>query len=146
MGRPRRNLLIKAFLLAPALALFSLSALSYAEEQERSLIRQEMVALDRALKVTVDAIVLNELEKIPPAFEEVHRIRHKMEETLHRGKEIVLPRNQKRFKEFVRMDNKFHHDIELLLKAAKKNSMVTVRRQTHRLIDACVRCHAVFRR
>lgn len=146
MGRPRRNLLIKAFFLASAFALFSLSALSYAEEQERSLIRREMAVLDRALKVTVDAIVLNELEKIPPAFEEVHRIRHEVEETLHRGKKIVLPRNQKRFKEFVRMDNKFHRDIELLLKAAKKNSMATVRKQTHRLIDACVRCHAVFRR
>ncbi|MCL4477395.1 MAG: hypothetical protein M1508_14435 [Nitrospirae bacterium] len=118
-----------------------------AEQQEsKNLIQKEMIALDGALKVTVDAIVLNEPERIVPAFQEANRIREQVEHTIKSGAKIVLPKNQKRFKEFVRLDNKFHRDLELLLKAAGKNNMGVVQRQTHRLLDACVRCHRIFRK
>ncbi len=118
-----------------------------AERQEsRNLIQGEMVALDAAFKTTIDAIVMNEPEKIGPAFDEVNSIREQVERAVKSGVRPALPRNQKRFKEFVRLDDKFHHELQVLLKAAKKKNILTARRQTHRLLDLCVRCHAVFRK
>ena len=119
-----------------------------AEEDEESgdLILREMIALDNALKTTIDAVVLNEPGRIGPAFDEVNRIREQVEHAVEHKAVITLPRNQKRFKEFVRLDNKFHHELEVLLKAARKNKMRVVQNQTHRLLDACVRCHAIFRK
>jgi len=125
---------------------FYVGAASGTENPEsQNLIQREMVALDRALKTTIDALVLNEPVRISPAFEEVNRIRKQVEQAIKTGTRIKLPRNQKRFKEFVRLDNKFHHELEVLLSAAKKNSMGVVQRQTHRLLDACVRCHTIFK-
>ena len=126
---------------------FAIRTRASAEQLEsKNLIQKEMLALDSALKVTIDAIVLNELGRIHPAFEEAHRIRQQVEQAIKGDRKILLPRNQKRFKEFVRLDNKFHRDLERLLKAAKKNKMAAVQRQTHLLLDACVRCHAIFRK
>ncbi|HWR59718.1 MAG TPA: hypothetical protein VN328_12600 [Thermodesulfovibrionales bacterium] len=112
----------------------------------QNLLRREMAALDRAFKATVDAIVLNEPEKIGPAFSEVNAIRGEVEHAVKGHAKLALPRNQKRYREFVRLDDKFHHELTTLLKAAKKKNMLTVRRQTHRLLDLCVRCHVVFRK
>ncbi len=126
--------------------LSAVSVTAAAEEQEpKNLIQREMAALDSALKVTVDAIVLNDLQRIHPAFQEADRLRAQREQAVKGGARIVLPRNQKRFKEFLRMDNKFHHDVDHLLKTARKNNPGAVQRQTHRLLDACVRCHRIFR-
>jgi len=117
------------------------------EDQESgNLVQKEMIALDSALKTTIDAIVLNEPGRIGPAFDEVNTIREQVEHAVEHKARITLPRNQKRFKEFVRLDNKFHHELQVLLKAAKKNKMRVVQKQTHRLLDACVRCHAIFRK
>ncbi len=115
------------------------------EQESKNLIQREMTALDAALKVAVDAIVLNDLQRIFPAFQEMDSLRAQREETVKGGTRIALPRNQKRFKEFLRLDNKFHHDVDLLLKAARKNNLGAVQRQTHVLLDACVRCHRIFR-
>ena len=134
------------FLAVLVVIVFSAGAASGAEKPEsQNPIQREMAALDSALKTTIDAVVLNEPARISPAFEEVNRIREQVEQALRTGTRISLPRNQKRFKEFVRLDNKFHHELEVLLRAANKNSMGVVQRQTHRLLDSCVRCHAIFR-
>ena len=130
-----------------SLLVFFISVGTAEENQETGkLIQREMVALDSALKTTIDAIVLNEPGRIGPAFDEVNKIREQVEHAVEHRVRITLPRNQKRFKEFVRLDNKFHHELEVLLKAAKKNKMRVVQKQTHRLLDACVRCHAIFRK
>ena len=119
-----------------------------AEEHQESgnLVQREMIALDRAFKTTIDAIVLNEPRRIGPAFDEVNKAREQIEHAIEHKARITLPRNQKRFREFVRLDNKFHHELEVLLKAAQKNKMRVVQKQTHGLLDACVRCHAIFRK
>jgi hypothetical protein len=130
------------------LLLISFPGIATTEENQESgtLVQREMIALDSAFKTTIEAIVLNEPGRIVPAFDEVNKIRGKVEHTVAHREKITLPRNQKRFKEFVRLDNKFHHELEILLKAAKKNKMRVVQKQTHRLLDACVRCHAIFRK
>ncbi len=127
--------------------LVSFPSIGIAEEHQESgnLVQREMIALDSAFKTTIDAIVLNDPKRIGPAFDEVNKTREQVEHAAEH-KAITLPRNQKRFKEFVRLDNKFHHELEILLKAAQKNKMRVVQKQTHRLLDACVRCHAIFRK
>jgi hypothetical protein len=139
-----RSLFLSLFFVAA----FAAVAIAAGVEQQgsRNLIQKEMIALDSAFKVTVDAIVLNEPGRILPAFEETNELRVQVERAVRGRTTIVLPKNQKRFREFVRLDNKFHRDIELLLKAAGKNNVAAVQRQTHRLLDACVRCHRIFRK
>lgn len=128
-------------------AVFSAGIAISAEKQEsQNLIQKEMTALDSAFKSTVDAVVLNEPGRIAPAFEGVNKIREEVEHAVKVGAKITLPKNQKRFREFVKLDDKFHRNLEVLLKAAKKNRMEDVRKQTHRLLDACVRCHSTFRK
>ena len=116
------------------------------QQESRNLIKEEMIALDSAFKVTVDALVFNEPGRILPAFEKTNELRVQVERAVKGRTKIVLPKNQKRFREFVRLDNKFHRDLELLLKAAGEKNMAAVQRQTHRLLDACVRCHRIFRK
>ncbi|MFA4829293.1 MAG: hypothetical protein WC855_04170 [Thermodesulfovibrionales bacterium] len=119
---------------------------SAAEGPDENLIRKEMAALDKAFKITVDAVVLNQPEKIAPAFVEVQKIMEQVEQAVKDKKEIALPRNQNKFKVFVKLDNRFHREIGTLVIAAKKNRMRTVNRQTHNLLNMCVRCHAIFRK
>ena len=140
-------MILKVFFPILVLALSFAGRATGAEQHEpQNLVQQEMMALDRALAVTIDAIILNDLGRIPPAFNEVHRIREQVEQAVKSHSLITLPRNQKRFREFVRLDNKFHHELEILLQGAKKNKMRVVQKQTHRLLDACVRCHSIFRK
>lgn len=129
------------------IAVSSLSIAIAAEKQEpQNLILKEMIPLDNAFKEIMDAVVLNQPERIAPAFEEVHKVRAEVEDAVKKGAGIRLPRNQKRFKEFVRLDDKFHIELETLLHAAKGKEMRVVQRQAHKLLDFCVRCHAIFRK
>jgi hypothetical protein len=139
-----RSLSLLIFFVA---GLSSIGIAAGAEQQESgNLIRREMIALDSAFKITLDAVVLNEPERILPAFHETNQLRAQVEQAVRSGGKIVLPRNQKRLKEFIRLDDKFHRDLELLLKASSRKNMGAIQRQTHRLLDACVRCHRIFRK
>ena len=111
------------FLIAIALVLVFTSISSAAEKQNaENLIIKEMMALDKAFKTTIDAVVLNRLDKIAPAFEDVHKVREEVEKTVKEGKKIALPKNQERFKMFVGLDNRFHKEVEILIESAKKKS------------------------
>jgi hypothetical protein len=142
----RWNIALLALTVSLVAVLSAIGTARGAEQQEPgTLVRREMVALDSAFKATMDAVVLNQPARILPAFQETNALRAEIERAIKNRVPIILPRNQKRFKEFVRMDNKFHQDLELLFKAAKKNNIGLVQRQTHRLFDACVRCHRIFK-
>ena len=135
------------FLIAIALVLVFAGISSAAEKQNaENLILKEMVALDKAFKTTIDAVVLNRLDKIAPAFEDVHKVREEVEKTVKEGKKIALPKNQERFKMFVGLDNRFHKEVEILIESAKKNHMGRVQKQTNRLLGLCVKCHTMFRK
>ena len=135
------------FLIAIALVLVFAGISSAAEKQNaENLILKEMVALDKAFRTTIDAVVLNQLERIEPAFEDVHKVREQVEHAVKEREKIILPKNQSLFKVFVRMDNRFHHEVEILVGASKKENMKAVQRQVSRLLNMCVRCHGLFRR
>ncbi|MCX5717420.1 MAG: hypothetical protein NTW44_03745 [Nitrospirae bacterium] len=105
-----------------------------------------MIALDKAFKITIDAVVLNQLERIAPAFEDVHKVREQVEHAVKEREKIILPKNQSLFKVFVRMYNRFHQEVEILVDASKKKNMKAVQRQVNKLLNMCVRCHGLFRR
>ena len=85
-------------------------------------------------------------EKIAPAFAEVQKIMKQVEQAVKDKKKIALPRNQNKFKVFVKLDNRFHREVGALVIAAKKNRMWAVNRQAHNLLNMCVRCHDIFRK
>ena len=93
------------------------------KEASQNLIIKEMIALDKAFKTTIDAVVLNRLDKIAPAWEDVHKVREEVEKTVKGRQKIALPKNQERFKIFVGLDNRFHKEVEILIESAKKNHM-----------------------
>lgn len=131
---------------AVLLAITLSGAVSAAEGQDENLLRKEMAALDKAFKITVDAVVLNQPEKIAPAFIEVQKIMEQVEQAVKDKKKIALPRNQNKFKVFVKLDNRFHREVGALVIAAKKNRTRAVNRQAHNLLNMCVRCHDIFRK
>lgn len=133
-------------ILAVLLAITLSVSVSAAEAQDENLVRKEMAALDKAFKITIDAVVLNQPEKIAPAFAEVQKIMEQVEQAVKDKKKIALPRNQNKFKVFVKLDNRFHREVGALVIAAKKNRMRTVNRQAHNLLNMCVRCHDIFRK
>src|SRR5574340_245371 len=130
------------FLIAIALVLIFAGSSSAAEKQNaENLILKEMLALDKAFKTAVDAVLLNQFERIAPAFEDVHNAREQVGHAVKEREKIVLPKNQSLFKVFVRMDNRFHHEVEILVGASKKKNIKAVQRQVNRLLNMCVRCH-----
>ena len=131
---------------AVLLAITLSGSVSVAEAQDENLVRKEMAALDRAFKITIDAVVLNQPEKIAPAFAEVQKIMEQVEQAVKDKKKIALPRNQNKFKVFVKLDNRFHREVGALVIAAKKRMREAVNRQAHNLLNMCVRCHDIFRK
>lgn len=107
-------------------------------------VKDEMVALNEAFKNLLDAILLNEPEKIELPFHNVHKAKEKTMEAAKKG-EITLPKNNDKFKEFEKLDEKFHHDLEAIIEAADKKDMKTVKANTHKLFDSCMECHTKFR-
>ncbi|MDH4101094.1 MAG: hypothetical protein OEV28_11050 [Nitrospirota bacterium] len=107
-------------------------------------VKDEMVALNEAFKNLLDAILLNEPEKVELPFHNVHRYKEKTMAAAKKG-EIKLPKNNDKFAEFEKLDEKFHHDLEGILAAADKKDMKALTAKTHKLFDACVECHSKFR-
>jgi len=134
------------FILVPPFVFLTGIAYGADNPETQNLIMKEMVELDKALKTTIDAVALNQLDKIEPAFEEVHKVREEVKKSAKEGRKIALPKNQGRFKLFVSLDNRFHREVGILIESAKKNHTGRVQKQTYRLLSLCVRCHAMFRK
>jgi len=142
----KESLMIKAYLIGVVIILFTGAAYGADKPTEQGLVIKEMIALDEAFKTTIDAIILNRLDKIPPAFEETEKAYEEVKRAAKEGKKIILPKNQERYKTFIGLDNRFHKEVEILIESAKKNHMGRVQKQTNRLLGLCVRCHAMFRK
>jgi len=109
-------------------------------------LREEMVALEEAFEIIIDAVIFSNMELIKPAVVRFHRVRGKVEEAISSGPRIILPKNHDKFKEFVELDIKFHEDLASLGKAAEKGQKELVKDQTHKLLDRCVVCHERFKK
>ena len=107
-------------------------------------VKAEMRLLDDAFKNLIDCLILNTPEGIEEPFHEVHKAKANTEAALEKG-EIKLPKNGDKMKQFVEMDEQFHHKLEILIEASRKKDMKAVQEVTHKLLNGCVQCHSKFR-
>lgn len=138
---------ISIFLMVLIITVLSsyLTPISSVRSQTVNLVKEEMLVLDPAFKKIIDAVVLGEMRFIKPALAEVHEAREMVEKAVKSGQKITLQKNQDKLKEFIELDDQFHEDIEVLLKAAGAGNKKVVRDQTHKLLNACVVCHERFK-
>lgn len=106
---------------------------------------EEMRSLDTSIREIVSAVTTAEGERVIRSIESLHGLREKTHQAIKSGT-IRLPRNQHRVKEFLKLDMKFHTELDLLLKAARKNNQRKMLVLTKRLLDGCVNCHRVFKK
>jgi hypothetical protein len=114
--------------------------------EERNPVREQMAGLDWAFKGIIDAVVLEDMNLIPPALEKAQEARERREDVVKAGFPIRLPKNPKRMDEFFFLEQKFQIDLLELGRAAETGQKRAVRNQAHKLLDACVGCHEKFRR
>jgi len=130
-----------------ATCLVGISALSQTKpEGGMNLLRQEMLALEEAFEAIIDAVIFDNMELIKPTIPPLQKAREQIEKAINAGEKIILPKNQNKFGEFIKLDNRFHKDFESLVKAAEKGHRRVAKDQTHKLLDACVVCHERFRK
>jgi cytochrome c556 len=123
------------------------SAMGQTEPQGgMNVLRGEMLALEEVFETIIDAVIFENMELIKPQIPPFHEARKKFEEAISTGQKIELPKNQDKFKEFVKLDNKFHKDFEALEETSEKGQKEVVKDKTHKLFDACVVCHERFRK
>jgi len=121
------------------------NAKAVAQESKPNLIHEEMLAMNAAFINLIQALILNKPDTIEKPFVKVNEAREKVEEAVKKGEKLTLPKNQSKFKEFVRIDDEYHAELEKLLVAAKNKNMKIVKAQTHKLLNLCIYCHARFR-
>jgi cytochrome c556 len=111
-----------------------------------NVLRREMLALEEVFETIIDAVIFENMELIKPQIPPFHEARKIFEEAINAGEKIELPKNQDKFKAFVKLDNKFQKKFEALEEAAEKGQKEVVKDQIHKLFDACVVCHEKFRK
>ena len=128
--------------------LTAISAMSQTKPEEgmNLLFRREMWCLEEAFEAIIDGIIFDTMELINPTIPPLHKAREKVETAMNAGEKIILPKNQDKFKEFIKLDDKFHKDFAALLKLAGKGPREVVKDQMYKIMDACVVCHERFRK
>lgn len=122
-----------------------LSALAIEDRDTQNPLLEEMQTLDSAFKEIVSAVATGEGDRVYKALESTQGLREKTHHAIESGM-IRLPKNQHRIKEFLRLDMKFHTELRLLSKAARKNNQRKMLVLTNKLLEGCVNCHRVFKK
>ena len=127
------------------IATFALSQ-TKPEEGMNLLFRREMWCVEEAFEAVIDGIIFDTMELIKPTIVPLHKAREKVKTAINAGEKIILPKNQDKFEEFVKLDNGFCRRFEVLEKVAEAGKKKVVKDQIHKLFDACVVCHERFRK
>ncbi len=114
--------------------------------EERNPLKEEMAGLDLAFKEIIDAVVLGDMNLVPPAVEKAREARGKRDEVIRGGYPLRLPKNANREDEFNFFDRKFQADLVELARAAETGQKRAIRNHVHKLLDACLGCHERFRK
>jgi len=114
--------------------------------EERNPLREEMAGLDLALKGIIEAVVLEDMNRVPPALEKAREGREKRDAAVRAGFSVRLPKNPNRMEEFSILNRKLQIDLLELGRVAETGQKRVVRNHAHRLLDTCVACHEKFRK
>ncbi|MBI5142179.1 MAG: cytochrome c [Nitrospirae bacterium] len=106
---------------------------------------EEMVILDGVFRDVVSGVALADGEKVHNALKSMHGTMEKTHEGVHEGK-VTIPKNADRVREFVKMDKRFHRDLEALAHAAHGNDIKAMEKLTGKLLHGCIACHETFRK
>ena len=107
-------------------------------------LRAEIAPHDSVFHEVVSGVALGDGARVHKALEEMHGAMEKTHEGLHHGS-VSIPKNADRVQEFIDQDKRFHAKLETLAAAARKNDQQAMLKLTKELLDACVKCHGVFR-
>jgi len=110
------------------------------------LFRREMWCLEEAFEAIIDGIIFDTMEMIKPTIPPLHKAREKVQNAINAGEKIILPKNQDKFREFIKLDAAFHRDFEALLTVAGKGDKQVVKDQMYKILNSCVVCHERFRK
>lgn len=106
---------------------------------------EEMHSLDTAFKEIVSAVAIGDGSSVYKSIESLHGLRERTHQAIESGM-VRLPKNHHRLKEFLKLDIRFHTELGLLSKAARKNNQRKMLLLTKKLLDGCVNCHRVFKK
>lgn len=110
-----------------------------------NVVANEMRALTAAMNTALAAIANDDLAAIPPALHAVHAAREQTERAIHAGT-YQPPKNGGQLERFVAMDEAFHDELVVLLRAARAGDSAAAARQVGTIMNGCVSCHQQFRR
>ncbi len=106
---------------------------------------EEMRTLDAVFREIVSAVAVGDGKRVYKSIETLNGLMEKTHQAVESGK-VKLPKNQHRVREFLKLDMKFHAELELLSKAARKDKQGKMLVLTKKLLEGCLNCHRVFRR
>ncbi len=104
----------------------------------------EMIILDKTFREIVSAVALGDSVRVHKALESMHGTKEKTHKGIHSGV-VKIPKNADRIEEFVKLDEAFHRDLEVLAHAAHENNQKRMLSLTKKLLNSCVNCHQTFR-
>jgi hypothetical protein len=107
-------------------------------------LREEMAQLDSVFHEVVSGVALGDGARVHKALGEMHGAMERTHEGVHHGS-VRIPKNADRVREFIDQDKRFHAKLETLAAAAQKSDQQAMLKLTKELLDACVKCHVVFR-
>ncbi|MBI1912302.1 MAG: hypothetical protein HYS21_09905 [Deltaproteobacteria bacterium] len=95
---------------------------------------EEMRQLDKTFQEIVSAVAVGNGERVHKALEAMHGKKEKTQHGLHTG-HVTLKKNANKAKEFEKLDNEFHHQLEGLAEAAHKGDQSKMVTFTKKLMD-----------
>ena len=77
-------------------------------------LRKEMLAIEEAFEAVIDALLFDNMEIIRPKIPPLHQAMERCEKAINAGEKINLPKNQHRFEEFIKSNDRFNKDLAAL--------------------------------
>lgn len=115
-----------------------------AQGEAQNPLQVEMRALTAFMQLAIVAVANDQLELIPPAISKLHGTIEDTQEALKAG-EMKLPQHPEEVDAFLAMDDAFHEQLVILVRAAKENNLMLATRQLANLSLGCTSCHQRYR-
>lgn len=115
-----------------------------AEGEPQNPLQVEMRALTAFMQLALVAVANDQLDLIPPAISKLHGAIEDTQDALKEGK-MKLPQHPEEVDAFLAMDDAFHEQLVILVKAARENDLPLATRQLANLSLGCTSCHQRYR-
>lgn len=107
-------------------------------------VQQEMRLLEEAMRDAVTAIAKGDVRGLPKQLHAVHTAADKTKQAAGSGA-YAPPKNPEQLAAFRALDEAFHQEMILMVKAARRNDVSATSELFGKLMVRCHACHAQFR-